>query len=75
MAWDIIFFSLAGPVGDYTGAHSAILRRLFSIYYSPEKNREAAMGGSGGGGGHYVFRRVRWVGRGVQWKDRLLAAV
>jgi hypothetical protein len=28
-----------------------ILRWLFSIYYSPEKNREAAMGGSGGGGG------------------------
>jgi hypothetical protein len=26
MAWDIIFFSLAGPVGDYTGAHTVIFR-------------------------------------------------
>ncbi len=26
MAWDIIFFSLAGPVGDYTGANTVIFR-------------------------------------------------
>ena len=26
MAWDIIFFSLAGPVGDYTGAPTVIFR-------------------------------------------------
>jgi hypothetical protein len=26
MAWDIIFFSLAGPGGDYTGAHTVIFR-------------------------------------------------
>jgi hypothetical protein len=26
MAWEIIFFSLAGPVGDYTEAHTVIFR-------------------------------------------------
>jgi hypothetical protein len=26
MAWDIIFFRLAGPVGDYTWAHTVIFR-------------------------------------------------
>jgi hypothetical protein len=36
MALDIIFFSLAGPVGYYTGAHTLILRGVFSLYYSPE---------------------------------------
>ncbi len=30
----IIFFSLAGPVGDYTGAHTAIIRGVFFIYVS-----------------------------------------
>ncbi len=34
MAGEIIFFSLAGPVGDYTGAPTVIfLSRDFSIYY------------------------------------------
>ncbi len=41
MACDIIFFSLAGPVGDYMGAHTVI----FSIYYLPRKISEAAMCG------------------------------
>ncbi len=29
MAGDVIFFSLAGPVGDYTGAHSVIFAGFF----------------------------------------------
>ncbi len=36
IAGDIIFFSLAGPVGDYTGVHTVIFRWNFSIFYSPE---------------------------------------
>jgi hypothetical protein len=31
MARDIIFFSLAGPVGDYTGAHTVIFQGFFSV--------------------------------------------
>ncbi len=31
MAGDIIFFSLAGPVGDYTGAHTVIFQGFFSV--------------------------------------------
>ena len=33
MAGYIIFFSLAGPVGDYNGAHTAIIRGVF-VYKS-----------------------------------------
>jgi hypothetical protein len=39
MAGDIIFFSLPGPVRDYTGAHAVFLR-AFSIYNSPEEIRK-----------------------------------
>jgi hypothetical protein len=53
MAWDIIFFSLAGPVGDYTGAHTVILCWLFSIYYSPEKTEKLRWAGRGGGGAFF----------------------
>ena len=31
MAGDIIFFSLAGPVGYYTGAHTVIFQGFFSV--------------------------------------------
>jgi hypothetical protein len=31
MAGDIIFFSLAGPVGDYTGANAVIFQGFFSV--------------------------------------------
>jgi hypothetical protein len=37
MSGDIIFFSLAGPVGDYTGVHTVIFRGVFlhmSQWYS-----------------------------------------
>jgi hypothetical protein len=37
MGGDIIFFSLAGPVKDYTGAHTVILRSFFSLYYSQKE--------------------------------------
>jgi hypothetical protein len=49
MAGDIIFFSLAGAVGDYTGAHTVIFRWVFSLYYSPEGR--AKLHGRGGGRG------------------------
>ena len=59
MAGDIIFFCLAGPLGDYTGAHTVILRWLFSIYYSPEKTEKLRWAGRvGGGGGNIVFFSV-----------------
>jgi hypothetical protein len=44
---DLIFFSLGGPVGDYTGANTVIFRGIFSIYYSADGTSEAAMGGAG----------------------------
>jgi hypothetical protein len=33
MAGYIVFFGLAGPVGDYNGAHTAIIRGVF-VYKS-----------------------------------------
>jgi hypothetical protein len=34
MAGDIIFFSVAGPVEDYTGAQTVILQGFFFILFS-----------------------------------------
>jgi hypothetical protein len=34
---DIIFFSLAGPVGDYTGAHTVIFQGFFSVVQWQDK--------------------------------------
>jgi hypothetical protein len=34
LARDIIFFSLAGPVGDYTGAHTVIIPILRGFFYT-----------------------------------------
>jgi hypothetical protein len=31
MAGDILFFSLAGPVRDYTGSHTVIFQGFFSV--------------------------------------------
>ncbi len=31
IAGDLILFSLGGPVGDYTGAHTVIFRGIFAI--------------------------------------------
>jgi hypothetical protein len=48
MAWDIIFFSLAGPVGDYTGAHTVIFRlHGCDFYYLPEDQRSCDKRGGG----------------------------
>ena len=57
IAGDLIFFSLGGPVGDYTGAHTVIFRGIFSIYYSADGTSEAAMGGAwlGAGKGDIIF--------------------
>ncbi len=55
MAGDITFFSLAGPMEDYTGAPTVIFRGICSILLA-RRNNEAAMGGAGVGGsrgGHY----------------------
>jgi hypothetical protein len=84
MAGDIIFFSLAGPMGHYTGANTVIFRRLFPIYYSPEETVKLQWVDLGAG--NIEFFRVpnslegchRWdEGRGmlyfkasvVPWKD------
>ncbi len=50
IAGDIIFFCLAGPVGDYTGVHTVFFHGNFSIYYSPELSAKLRSGGGGGGG-------------------------
>ncbi len=52
MAGDIIFFRLAGPVGDYTGAHTVIVCVVFFFLLFSRRKREAAMGRSGG---HCIF--------------------
>ena len=52
-AGDIIFFCLAGPLGDYTGTHTVIFRKVSFILFSRRKSK-AAMG-KWGGGGHYIF--------------------
>jgi hypothetical protein len=57
MAGDIKFFSLAGPVGDYTEAHTAIFRGVFSIHYSP--GSEAAMGWAEVGGHNMICMTIR----------------
>jgi hypothetical protein len=56
MAGENIFFSLAGPVGDYTEAHTVIFRGVFSLYYSILLKEEQSCDGQvGGGGGHCIF--------------------
>jgi hypothetical protein len=49
----ILFFSLAGPVGDYTGTHTVIFRGLFPICYSPEGS--AKLRWAVREGGHCIF--------------------
>ena len=65
MARDIIFFSLAGPVEDYTGAHTVIFREVFFCILFSRRKSEAAMGRSGGG---IVFFRVP---NSLQWWNGL----
>ncbi len=53
IAGNIIFLSLAGTVGDYTGAHTVFFfAGFFSLYYSPEGR---AMLRWAGRGGHCIF--------------------
>ena len=65
MAGDIIYFSVAGPVGYYTGAHAVIFRVVFSLYYSPEGRAKLRWAGRGGG---IVFFRVP---NSLQWWNGL----
>ncbi len=52
----IIFFSLAGSVGDYKGAHTVIFAKFFSLYYCPEgRANEFAMGRLRGGAALYFL--------------------
>jgi hypothetical protein len=65
MAGDIIFFCLAGPVGDYTGAHTVIFRGVFPLYYSPEgraKLRWALIGQVGRGALYFLGCRKAYKG-------------
>ena len=45
MAWDILFFSLGGPVEGYTGAQTVVFAG--SICYYAIRNSDTAMGGAG----------------------------
>jgi hypothetical protein len=55
MAGDIIFFSLAGPVGDYTGAHTVIFAGFF---YKSHSGKIYAPGSSSSG----LKRRILFRG-------------
>ena len=61
MGGGIIFFSLAGPVGDYTGAPTVIFRGIFSINYEPEGTAklQRAERGWGTGAGDIIFLGCR----------------
>ena len=65
MAGDIIYFSVAGPVGYYTGAHTVIFRGVFPLYYSPEgraKLRWALIGQVGRGALYFLGCRKAYKG-------------
>jgi hypothetical protein len=55
MAGYILFFSLAGPVGDKTG-HTVIFLEVFSLYYSPEGRTKLRWASLGEGRGHCIFK-------------------
>ncbi len=59
MARDIIFFSLAGPVEDYTGAHTVIFREVFFCILFSRRKSETAMGTGHvrGGGSIVIFKK------------------
>ena len=66
MARDIIFFSLAGPVGDYTGAHTVFFSQDFFLYIILQKEERSCDGQVGEGIVFFsVLTRLRWMGRGV----------
>ncbi len=48
MAGDIIFFWLAGPVGDWKRAPTVIFRRVFFFILFSRRKNKAAMGDGGG---------------------------
>jgi hypothetical protein len=50
MAGDNIFFSLADPLGDYTGTHSVFFRGVFLyfILQKEERSCDKQVGGKGG---------------------------
>jgi hypothetical protein len=65
MAGDIIYFSVAGPVGYYTGAHAVIFRVVFSLYYSPEGRAKLRWAGRGGAL-YFLGCRIAYNG-GMDW--------
>ena len=62
MAGDLIYFSVAGPVGYYTGAHTVIFRGVFSLYYSPERRAKLRWSGGGGGALYLLGCRIAYKG-------------
>ena len=60
IAGDIIFFSLGGPVGDYTGAHNVIFRGIFLYIISQMEQAKLhwADRGWGAGKGDIICLRV-----------------
>ncbi len=66
MGGGIIFFSLAGPVGDYTRAHTVLFSQDFFLYIILQKEERSCDGQVGEGIVFFrVLTRVRWMGRGV----------
>jgi hypothetical protein len=62
----IIFFSLAGPVGDYTGAHTVFFSQDFFLNIILQKEERNCDGQVGEGIVFFrVLTRVGWMGRGV----------
>ncbi len=54
----IIFFSLAGSVGDYKGAHTVIFREVFFFILLSRRKSKRICDGQVEGGGRIVFFRV-----------------
>jgi hypothetical protein len=58
LARDLIFFSLAGPVGDDTGAHTVIIPILRGFFYTLFSWQRICDGLGGGRGTYYDIRYV-----------------
>jgi hypothetical protein len=48
MAGDILFFSLAGPQGNYTGAHTVVFSAGFFLYIILQMEERSCNGQVGG---------------------------
>ena len=70
MARGIIFFSLAGSVGDYKGAHTVIFRKVFFFILFTERISEAAMGRRGVWGHNMINKKRQKEFKQFKYKKR-----